>query len=171
MEGIGDDVALDPGAIARDENGGVVIGEAQAGASDAQSGQRHVIGRDGDRVTVAVASDLRAFFTDEVQSLGNYECAGVYAGFDPNGVVRRSRVNPLLQRSREPRCHHAEKSDNHDSHAAFSFRDHQPASTMSRTEPQSRYAPACGKLYSRKLAICFTPMSSGVNGLMCMGAC
>src|SRR5215468_8484227 len=56
-------------------------------------------------------------------------------------------------------------------HAKVSFLENQPASTISSTDKQSRYAPACGKLYSRKFAICFTPISMGVNGLMFTGAC
>src|SRR5262249_55578177 len=55
-------------------------------------------------------------------------------------------------------------------HAKVSFLENQPASTISSTDTQSRYAPAWGKLYSRKFAICFTPISMGVNGLMCTGA-
>src|SRR5262249_32108121 len=56
-------------------------------------------------------------------------------------------------------------------HAKVSFLESQPASTINNTDTQSRYAPACGKLYSRKFAICFTPISIGVNGLMCTAAC
>ena len=38
---------------------------------------------------------------------------------------------------------------------ALSFRENQPASRMSSTDTQSRYAPELGKLGSRKFAICF----------------
>ena len=57
------------------------------------------------------------------------------------------------------------------SHAAVSFRENQPASTINKTETHSRYAPVCGKLCSRKFAICFTPINNGVNGLIWTGAC
>jgi hypothetical protein len=49
-------------------------------------------------------------------------------------------------------------------HEKVSFLENQPANTISNTETHSRYAPAYGKLYSRKFAICFTPISMGVNG-------
>src|SRR5215471_16742954 len=95
------------------------------------------------------------------------------AGFDMNCFVRLGRVDALLERCSEYVEREAKRNcDDADRvHTKLSFLETQPASTINRTDAQSRYAPAWGKLYSRKFAICFTPISMGVNGLMCTGAC
>src|SRR5215470_13709218 len=95
------------------------------------------------------------------------------ARFHANCFAWHGGIDPLLERCSEGVEREAKRNrDNTDRvHAKVSFLENQPASTINSTDAHSRYAPACGKLYSRKFAICFTPISMGVNGLMCTGAC
>ena len=65
VERILDHVILDRGVMAGDEDGRVIVGEAQTRAGNAQSAQGDMIGRDGDDVAGSVAANFGARLAEE----------------------------------------------------------------------------------------------------------
>ena len=60
--------------------------------------KRHIVGRDRHDVAIAIAANFRAGLADERERFVDDDRPGVNAGLDANGLVRRGRIDPFLQR-------------------------------------------------------------------------
>ncbi len=98
VQGVGDNILLDRRAIAGHEDSRVVIEEIQTRASDAQAAEGDVIGGDRDDLAHAGTANFRAGIAHQRERFVDHDCARVYAGFHPNSIVRRSRVDFFLER-------------------------------------------------------------------------
>ena len=178
VERIGDDVIFDPRAVAGDEDGRVVV------RSIASRNRRCAIRstsrrrpRSSRRCLCRRRESRRLARRSSVSGLLIRTSRRRRRARRRMDSLGSGRIDPLLQRrgrrSRSPGQANASAQNPGAlcSHLVISLRENHPASTMSTTERTSRYAPAMGKLDSRKFAICFTPDEQGVNGLICTGAC
>ena len=147
VERIGDDVILDRGAIAGDENGRVIIRQLQAGAGDAQSAQCDVVRSDRDDVASPLPRISAPRSPTSVSGLLITIGPACTPASTRSVSPRRGSVDLFLEgRGIRAVCYGKRERETKKAriHPRCSFRENQPASTMSNTEKQSRYAPSSG---------------------------
>jgi hypothetical protein len=185
MKTVGDAIPTNSDASTRRVDARVILLQFQTGPADPETFDRHIVSPDGHHVRAAVADELGTTVTDEPHRPRDRERTGVDTGRNLNGLARCRQREPLTEPGSpiardgarcserdEPDAQCSRQRDDNGSKRphSSSCRDIQIAERIANKNRPMQAVPDIGRLVCTKLAICWRPITTGVNGATCIGA-